>query len=262
MRRYLDRTVMVLVIGFLAGCATFGSSAPKNADDARQGKGVKLIRIGGEEGAIGGFILPVKETFEEENDAILSIIKGGQGRDLADLDSGAVDAVVSTQPLSELVAEAAREAPAGLRQFAIGRNDMVVFLNKKNRVKKLTRSQLKAIFTGKIANWKQLGGPNRPIVIVWNSASAAENDGFVREVLKEADIAKKAKNVDCYEDVRTRVMETPGAIGIAPSGFVSSTVKVPKTPVVESQVIMVTKGEPKPEVKKLLELLRDVQLLM
>lgn len=256
---------MVLVIGFLAGCATSGQFSPDTVGKASPGRPVKSVRIGGEEVVIGGFITPVKETFEEENGADLSIVHSGPGEELIDLAKGKVDAVVSTQSLSVLAEEAAREKvlidPATLQQFDVGKNDTVVFLNRKNRVKKLTRKQLKAIFTGKVGNWKQVGGANRPIVIVWNSADPAENEVFVREILKESPVAKKLKSVGSYEDVRSRVMATPGAIGIAPRDFVSAMVKVPKTPVVESKVILVTRGEPTPDVKRLLDLLKDAQFI-
>jgi phosphate transport system substrate-binding protein len=277
MKKYHARTVVLLLLGVLSGCATAGkvpsdpvvtSSAaipPESAVTAPAAKAVTTIRIGGEEGAIGGFILPVKETFEEENGAGLTVTLTAPGKELIDLEEGRVDAVVSTMPLSVLVAAAAREKvmvePATLRQFDVGKNDTVVFLNNKNRIKRLSRNQLKAIFTGRIGNWKQVGGANRTIVIVWNAASSSESEAFLKEILKGAQFTHKVKKVGSYDEVRSHVMATPGAIGIAPHGFVSKLVKVPKMPMVESNVILVTKGEPTPEIKKLLELLADAQFI-
>lgn len=67
----------------------------------------------------------------------------------------------------------------------------------------------------------------------------------------------KFRSADSYEEVRKAVMETPGAIGIAPSGFIAPGVKVPKTPKVSSPVILVTKGKPSPLTNKLIDILKD-----
>ncbi len=48
--------------------------------------------------------------------------------------------------------------PTTLRQTEVGRNNMVIFLHRKNRIRKLTKKELKAIFTGRVTNWKKLGG--------------------------------------------------------------------------------------------------------
>lgn len=256
---------MFLLLVFLAGCATSSQVAPDSVVKSSAGIPVKLLRVGGEEGAIGGFILPVKETFEEENRADLSVILSAPGEELIDLAQGRVDAVVSTVSLPVLLAAAAKEKvlidPASLQQFEVGKNDTVILINRKNRVKNLTTKQLKAIFTGKIGNWKLVGGANKPIVIVWNSAASSEKEVFQKEILRGASFTDKLKSVGSYDEVRSSVMATPGAIGIVPRGFVSKTVKVPKTPLVESKVIIVTKGEPTPDVKKLLELLKDAQFI-
>lgn len=250
MKRYVNMLTVVLLIGCATGCAPSG----------------KVLRVGGEDAAISGFVLPAKETFEEENDGItLEIVRSVPGRELADLSNGAVDAVVSVQPLSDLLRAAGEEKvaidPATLRSTGVGKNDMVIFLNRKNSVKRLSKKQLKTIFTGKVTNWKQLKGANRGIVVVWNRSAEAENALFVKDILGDAPFAPKLLTANSYDEVRKLVMDTPGAIGIAPAGYIAAGVRVPKAPVVSSPVIVVTRGEPSPNVKKLTEILKDMELL-
>jgi phosphate transport system substrate-binding protein len=239
--------LLICLLGCAAGCAT----SPK------------VVRVGGEDAAINGFVVPVQETFEEENGIDLSLVRNRLGKELVDLQAGKVDVIVSEQPLTELLREAALKRveidPAALRQIEVGRNNTVVFLHRKNCVRKLTKKQLKAIFTGRIANWKKLGGADRQIVVVWNSAVASENETFSREILDGAQLVAKVVPVGSYEEVRTRVMSTPGAIGIAPRGLTGAAVKVPQTPVIAAPVIMVTVGEPAPAVQKLIDLMKDAQ---
>jgi phosphate transport system substrate-binding protein len=225
----------------------------------------KSVRVGGEEGTLSGIIVPVKETYEEDCGITLNIVKSRPGLELVDLEKGSVEMIVAMQPLQQLIQEAAREKvvlkPESLRQFEVGKTSTVVFLHKKNRVRKLTKKQIKSIFTGKIRNWKQLGGANREIVLVWNNVAQAENDIFVKELLEGAPLGGKTLLAENFEEVRAKVMSTPGAIGIAPYGFKAPGVKIPNSPAIDSSVIAVTMGEPTPGTKKLIELLKDAAFI-
>jgi hypothetical protein len=61
-----------------------------------------------------------------------------------------------------------------------------------------------------------------------------------------------------YRDIVARVSADPGAVGIDPEGFASGAVRVPETPEIKTEIIAVTKGAPSPEVRKLLEVLREI----
>ena len=171
-----------------------------------------------------GLYLPVIDIFEEETGITLTIVSSGPG--VVDLAKGTADIIVSEQSLRDLLEETALENvsidPSLLHQMEIGHNNSVVFLNRKNKVKKLTKKQLKAVFTGKITNWKKLGGADRNIVVFCNSSAAAGNDLFMEEILNGAPLSAKAIAAGSYEEVRARVTATPGAIALAPRGFVVS----------------------------------------
>lgn len=247
--------MMIICFFFLAGCAT----AQKNSNDA------DTIRIGGGDAALSEIIAPVTETFEEENPSLrLVSLLSKPGTELAALENGSLDAVVSTVSLERLLKRAAETgtAPAAalFREVPIGRNQTVVFLND-IKIKKLTKKQLKAIFTGKITNWKKVGGPNRRIVVVWSPAAEADNELFIREILQRERVVADYVPVANAEEMRRKVLETPGAIGIGPDALVSYGVRVPGSPKIASSVVLITKGEPAPKVQKLLDLIKDVAFL-
>lgn len=226
----------------------------------------KLLRVNGEDAAISGFVMPAKEPFEEENrDVRLTVVPCRPGAELVDLEAGRVDAVVSVQPLTNLLQTAASEKividPAELTVTEVGRNDTVVFLNRKNSIKSLSKKQLKSILSGKIGNWRQLRGANRGIILVVNGAAVAENDAYFRDILGEQPLAAKLISVRSFDEVRQRVMETPGAIGVAPSGYIVAGVNVPRAPHASSPVIIITKGDPNPQVRQLTDILKDMALL-
>jgi len=82
----------------------------------------------------------------------------GSGKGIQALIDGKVDLAGASRPLK------AEEKKAGLSAATIGYDAIAVFVHKNNPVKNLTKEQLKGIFTGKIKNWKEVGGKNAPIV--------------------------------------------------------------------------------------------------
>ncbi|QWV97422.1 substrate-binding domain-containing protein [Geomonas nitrogeniifigens] len=262
MKRSVSLCMLVIAVCFSAGCTTF------KKDAANQTSTPEVIRIGGGDTALTEVIAPVKETFEDENPSLrLVTVQSKPGTELADLDSGSLDAVVSTLDLQTFLERAAANETAldgdEFREVPVGTNETVVFLNQGVKIKKLTRKQLKAIFTGKITNWKKVGGPNRHIVVVWSPAADGENELFIRKVLEGEQVVSRFLPVASVEEMRAKVLETPGAVGIGPSALVSRGVRVPGTGslTVVASVMLITKGEPSPKVQKLLDLLKDVAFL-
>ncbi len=102
---------------------------------------------------------------------------------------------------------------------------LAVVVNPKNPVKALTVSQIADIYTGKISNWKQLGGEDAKIVVVSRDTNSGTYETFNEIVLKKAAITKDAEYVGSNGQARTRVNTTKNAIAYVGLGFVDDTVK-------------------------------------
>lgn len=102
---------------------------------------------------------------------------------------------------------------------------LAVVVNPKNPVKALTISQIADIYTGKISNWKQLGGEDAKIVVVSRDTNSGTYETFNELVLKKAAITKDAEYVGSNGQARTRVNTTKNAIAYVGLGFVDDTVK-------------------------------------
>lgn len=102
---------------------------------------------------------------------------------------------------------------------------LAVVVNPKNPVKALTISQIADIYTGKITNWKQLGGEDAKIVVVSRDTNSGTYETFNELVLKKAAISKDAEYVGSNGQARTRVNTTKNAIAYVGLGFVDDTVK-------------------------------------
>ena len=96
---------------------------------------------------------------------------------------GVTDLFFSAKP-SEEQAEYAREQGVELNYVPIGREAFVFFVNEKNPVENLTIPQIREIYSGKIKNWKDVGGPDRvinPVTRLEGSGSQTAMNAFMGE---------------------------------------------------------------------------------
>ena len=88
---------------------------------------------------------------------------------------GKADMIFST-PISEEQQKAAAEAGVELEQVPVVKEAFVFVVNAKNPVDSLTQQQIKDIYSGKITNWKQVGGSDEPIIAYQrNTDSGSQN---------------------------------------------------------------------------------------
>lgn len=101
-------------------------------------------------------------------------------------------------------------------------------VNKNVKVNNLTTEQLKGIYSGKITNWKEVGGDNADIVVITRAFGSGTRVNYQAKALGGGDIMKKDKNykeVGSSGDMKTAVATTPNAIGYIDLVYVNSDVK-------------------------------------
>lgn len=101
-------------------------------------------------------------------------------------------------------------------------DSLVVITHPSNPVSQLSSEQLSGIYSGKITNWNQLGGPNRPIMLVSHLQTSGTASTFYSYVFgKSADwqLAPNLQELDNSTDVAAMVNENPGAVGFVGYAF-------------------------------------------
>ena len=92
---------------------------------------------------------------------------------------------------------------------------MFFLFNKNNTVKDLTLEQLKDIYTGKITNWKEVGGNDAPIVVVSREDGSGTRDGFQENVgFESEELTKDAQIIDGSGNIKSIVDENVNALTI------------------------------------------------
>ena len=135
----------------------------------------------------------------------------------------------------------------------IGFDKINVFLHGDLMFMEFDKAQLKALFTGRTANWKELGGPDLPVVVVLGDKVSGTNKVFQEQILAGASFSPGVRWVGTTPDVLHTLSSTPGSIGIGPlSALMALKLTSPVTPEVGRPITLLTKGEPGPALKKLL----------
>ena len=119
----------------------------------------------------------------------------------------------------------AEEIEKGAVENIVAIDGIAVVTDPSNTAEDLTKEQLTQIYTGEIANWKDAGGEDMPIVVVGREAGSGTRGAF-EEILKVEDACKYANELDSTGAVMAKVASTPGAIGYVSLDVVDDTVKV------------------------------------
>ena len=103
--------------------------------------------------------------------------------------------------------------------FAIGKDSILVFANKKSAVKELSFAQLEKIFSGQVTSWKEFRGDDKPIKIVFSQNIAGTNKFFSKTVMNGKDYRKDVIEAKNAEDIAAQIGKDPDAIGFGPVGI-------------------------------------------
>lgn len=256
--KYTRMMIWVGVLVVLFPMASLGSAL-----EAFKGeKGV--IRISG-----GTAHIPVmKEAamliMQYNHDIQITVAGGGSGVGISQVGEGLVDIGNSGRKPKDT-----ELAKYKLAMFKWALDGVGVVVNPENPVNGLTTAQLKDIFSGKIANWKDLGGPDKPISVLTRDEASGTREVFWKKALDKGDITPKASFVVSNGAMKSSVAGNPYAIGYVSVGHIDKSVKalsldgvVPTLETVQSGTYKVarglysnTKGEPTGLTKKFIDYL-------
>jgi phosphate transport system substrate-binding protein len=130
-----------------------------------------------------------------------------------------------------------------LYAVVIARDAIAVIVHPSSPITDLPLHKIREVFSGKIANWKTLGGSNRPIDIVTREEGSGTRESFQRFVMKKEDISLGALVQDSNGAVRQVIATDPNAIGYISLGLVNDQVKAVKISGVEPNLENVYNGK-------------------
>lgn len=159
------------------------------------------------------------EKFQLDNpDIAFTYNPTGSGSGISAALEGRCDIGLSSRALKD------DEKAKGLKPTVLAYDGISIIVNPSNPVKDLTVEQIKDIYTGKISNWKDVGGNDAGIVVVGREAGSGTRDGF-ESVTGTKEQCKYRQELTSTGDVIAAAQGNPNAIGYASTAAVGKTVK-------------------------------------
>lgn len=109
----------------------------------------------------------------------------------------------------------ARDRSIDFNNYVIGSYSVAVILNPGNPLTTLTRDQVRDIFTGKVQNWKDVGGPDAPVHLFIRDPVSGTYLGFQELAMDKKDYAQHPKTFTSYGGIVKAVAQDPAGIGYA-----------------------------------------------
>lgn len=179
---------------------------------------------------------------------------------MTELEKGGVDAAGASMTIEDWLNVADKEGVAVKEIGAYGSyvpavEKLMIMVNAGNGIKTLSKEQLKGIFTGEVVNWKDVGGNDAPILVVWPSLSSGALVIFRTRILDNMPITKKIYDVESIADTPDAIAATPEAIGIVTGTKAEKGLKEIAPPI-ERPLTLLYRKKPSQNMQKLLDFLK------
>lgn len=203
----------------------------------------------------------IQEPLKAATGVSITIINNGPSQALKDLDAGTIDAAAGGLTFPDWMAMMDKEGyvipdKKAYKFRVIGKDVVKVLTNKDVTVKSLSLEQLADIFTGRTKNWSEVGGPDKPIVLILGSKIPGTQAVFQKQIMKGAEYSKDTVEGTTATDIKDKVIATSGAVCLGPMSVVDDTINAPEIPEVGRPITIITKGEPTGGVKTMLDFIR------
>ena len=221
MKQFLKRTVcrlapILICPIFLAGVASAGEL---DAFAVQRGR----IDIAGGTAHIPVMKNAAKRIMQANPNIRISIAAGGSGVGVQKVGEGLVHIGNTGRALSDM-----EIAKYGLKSFAFALDGVAVAAHPKNTVANLTIAQAQAIFSGKITNWKSVGGRDATIHLYTRDEASGTREVFWGKLLKKGEIAETANVVASNGAMKSALADDIDGIGYVSIGHVDNTIKATK----------------------------------
>jgi phosphate transport system substrate-binding protein len=156
---------------------------------------------------------------------VVTVTGGGSGVGIAALIDGSTDIAQSSRKMKFDEKTKMSEAGKSSREVIVAYDALAVVVNPANKVSQLSRQQLEDIFTGKITNWKDVGGEDMKIVVYSRETSSGTYEFFKEHVLKNKNYMSSILSMPATGAIIQSVKQTKGAIGYVGLAYLNSEVK-------------------------------------
>ncbi len=175
-------------------------------------------------------MLPLSQKEAEEfmkrvSGQTVTVTGGGSGVGISALLEGTTDLAQASRKIKFDEKQKMQEAGKSVKEVIAAYDALAVVVHPSNKVKGLTREQLEGIFTGKIKNWKEVGGDDLKIVPYSRETSSGTYEFFKESVLKNKNYMSGIMSMPATGAIIQSISQTKGAIGYVGLAYLNKNVK-------------------------------------
>jgi phosphate transport system substrate-binding protein len=161
-----------------------------------------------------------EEYMSVHKDSSIQVTGGGSGTGISALINGTTDICQASRAMSASEKEKLRDRYNSVGvEIPVARDGLSVYVNASNPLTEIAMDKLKLIFTGKVTNWKELGGPDAKIVVYSRENSSGTYVFFKEHVLQNADYTVRAQSMPGTAAVVNAVAKEKFGIGYGGAAF-------------------------------------------
>lgn len=191
------------------------------------GQGKNSIQIKGSDTMVNLGQAWAEKDMEKNPGEFIAVTGGGSGTGFSSLISGTCDIAMSSRNIKEKEIGLANKKSVNPNEIKVALDGLAVVVNPGNAVDRLTLGQLAGIFTGRISNWKEVGGKDKKIVVLSREVNSGTHVYFKEHVLRKNDPDSKeeflpsALMLSSSQAIADEVAGNSAAIGYYGMGYVS-----------------------------------------
>ena len=226
--RFLSVCLVLLVSsGVLSGC---GGKEPETGAGA--GDRARIIENKGSDTLVNLALAWAEAYMEAHPQVSISVTGGGSGTGIAAMINGTVSIANASREMKPEEIAAAKANGASPVEFVVARDAIAVVVSPSNPVQSLSIQQISDIYTGEIKNWMEVGGENRPIVLLSRESNSGTYVYFLENVVRMGNSRSKllfspdTLLMPSSEGISSEIRQNPNTIGYDGLGYVTGDLKV------------------------------------
>jgi len=230
-RKKIVDALLLLPLLFLLSCVS--------SDESYEGpRG--FIQIKGSDTMVNAAQKLAEDFMKDYPYVFVAVTGGGSGVGIASLINGTCDIAIASRKMRDEEIEIAKKRGVEPKEFVVAYDGVAVIVNKNNPIDSLTIEQLHDIFTGKITDWKELGGKEGKVVTLSREVSSGTHMYFKEKVIRREDknsreeFSPQTLLLSSSQAIVEEVVSNENAIGYLGMGYVSERVKAIKVGVGDS----------------------------
>jgi phosphate transport system substrate-binding protein len=180
----------------------------------------KMIQVKGSDTLVN-LVQVLAEAYMQQNPKTpIAVLGGGSGTGIAALINGTCEIADHSRPWKEKEFNLAEKNGVEPRRFIIALDGLSVVINGSNPIRDLTMDQIGAIYRGQITNWKEVGGPDKPISLYGRQSNSGTYVFFQEHVLGNKNYSQDMKRMNGNAQIVEGVIQDKAAIGYVGVGYV------------------------------------------